>query len=89
MSPNQRLARPNTCLSAGRFLSAYTDWRIYCVANVGRDILHLRQSFLDLETGTFIRTGVNWNQVGIYSVDAISTSAVAGGLGFGIYFGSR
>ena len=45
--------------------------------------------FLDLETGTFIRTGVNWNQVGIYSVDAISTSAVAGGLGFGIYFGSR
>jgi hypothetical protein len=45
--------------------------------------------FLDLETGTFIRTGVNWNQVGIYSVDAISTSAVAGGFGFGIYFGSR
>jgi RHS repeat-associated protein len=40
---------------------------------------------LDLATGIFVRTGVNWNQAGIYAVDATATSAVVGGSA--VYFG--
>jgi hypothetical protein len=40
---------------------------------------------LDLSTGIFVRTGVNWNQVGIYAVDATATSTVVGGSA--VYFG--
>jgi hypothetical protein len=33
---------------------------------------------LDLATGTFVRTGVNWNQVFLYGVDASVTGSVIG-----------
>jgi hypothetical protein len=41
--------------------------------------------FLDLETGTFVQTGVNWNQVGLYSLDTAITGTTAAGVGVGIY----
>ncbi len=37
---------------------------------------------MDLSTGAFSRTGVNWNQVGIYGTDAAITGGAIGG---GIY----
>lgn len=37
---------------------------------------------IDLSTGAFTRSGVNWNQVGIYATDAAITGGVTGG---GIY----
>jgi hypothetical protein len=41
--------------------------------------------FLDLETGTFVQTGVNWNQAGLYTPDAAITGATLTGVGLGIY----
>ena len=41
--------------------------------------------FLDLETGTFVETGVNWNQVGLYSLDTAITGTTIAGVGLGIY----
>ncbi len=37
------------------------------------------RGILDLNMGAFSRTGVNWNQVGIYSFDAAVTGSVIGG----------
>ena len=37
------------------------------------------RGIMDIGTGAFTRTGVNWNQVGIYSFDAAVTGSVIGG----------
>lgn len=34
---------------------------------------------MDLSTGAFSRTGVNWNQAAIYGIDATITGSVIGG----------
>jgi hypothetical protein len=34
---------------------------------------------LSLEAWTFVRTGVNWNQIGSYGFDASVTGTIAGG----------
>jgi hypothetical protein len=39
--------------------------------------------YLDLESGTFVRTGVNWNQAVIYGFDASVTAAAIGGAAYG------
>lgn len=40
------------------------------------------RGIIDLSTGVFIRTGINWNQALIYGCDAAVT---AGGIGAGFY----
>jgi hypothetical protein len=40
---------------------------------------------LDLAAGTFARTGVNWNQVGIYGYDATVTGTVVGGGAYALW----
>ena len=39
---------------------------------------------LDLAAGTFVRTGVNWNQVGIYAGDAVIDATMVGAAAYSL-----